>query len=132
MNGGNITLAMLFLALTFVFLLPARYKPRHHLYIVAAGIPLTLTIGPVPLVILAVAALVLGLALQAGEALVSWRDYLPLAGGVAFSLPFILLSSPAPDTIFPASLLLAAGVLFVALLTLLRLRFQIAMRGEAG
>jgi hypothetical protein len=131
MNGGNMTFAALFLGLTFISLLLARNTPRRHGYILAAGIPLMLTVGSEVIFIIPVAALVLWLTLLAGGALSTRNEYLLLAGAVALPLPALLLFSPKANAVVLAALLLAAAGTFVSLLALVRLRFVIKMRGDA-
>jgi hypothetical protein len=132
MNGGHPVYTVLFLAATYGALILVRTAPRHSPFIMGAGVPLTLTTGSYPFLIVLIAALLLGLTLLAGDALRTRAEYLLYGGSFMLSVPFVLLFLFVPGTLFLLCIMLSGIAGFTAIFILMRLRFQIRVRGEAG
>jgi hypothetical protein len=131
LNGGNTGFTVLFLVLSIASIYAARNAPRRNWYVLVTGLPLALTVGQDLIFVIAVTALVLGLALSAGDALRTRTDYLAFAGMLLFCFPAVLLFSLIPDTLSLAFILFAGAGTVAILLGLVSLRFKVGVRGDS-
>jgi hypothetical protein len=129
-NGGHTGFTIVILALVAVFVVATGSVPRRSLFILCAGIPLTLTTGSDPLGILLVSFLLLGLYLERSGDLSTTPDRIYYLGGTLLFLPLGFFLYQLQGTILKVLFLLILTGIFCLIFMISRLRFQARYRGE--